>query len=221
MKKSKLILFSYIGFLALLFLVFVIFLTSTDDERRAENDDKFAKATVELPDFAYVKINQQNMSISSGESNLATVTYPKDSLKPEIVWRMDGDTLCLDASDKYHNLKLKFSNRALLQAKVSKASIYFSDLQVDTLLLHGKEAKFNGFNKTNLKFLELHLSSSRMHNYNGNVEAATVDMLDSHVVLNKTVDRVKGKLRSKSSIQVRKVKRINLDLDESSKLRSY
>ncbi len=219
MKTSKLILFSYIGLLAFAFLIFVIFLKATDQERRAEQKIKIETHQVGLPSFTHVKVDRQNTEIKCGDTNMATVYYHKDSVCPDILWEKIGDTLLIKKSDQYSQLKIVVNSTVSLHVESQGGKVSFNKLKIDSLFLNGTKATFNGFDNSEVDYVYANLMKSRVQSYSGQFNNAEMNLTSSNIYISKPMISIRGKAAEKSEFRIRKVHKIDLEMDESSNLR--
>lgn len=221
MKTSKRILFTYIGALALAFLIFTIVISTYSKDHSHNHNDQYSNHIIELSDFSVINTTNQDLKLrKSGSTNLR-VRYPKDSIPPTILWEIKGDTLILKSSKEYKQLTLNITDRQTLTLQIKDAQVWMTDLAVDTLKIKAHVSRIDGFKNCTINMLYANLTDSRFKAYNGNFNIVNVKLDKSNFTLNRKVKNITGNAINHSDARFKNTNKINMSFDDNSKLRFY
>jgi hypothetical protein len=149
------------------------------------------------------------------------VSYPKDSVPPNVLWEIKGDTLQLRSSKEYNTLNVSIHNKQTLKLEVNDAHILMHDIAIDTLQILASRARMNGFRNTSIKMLYANLSNSNFNAYNGTFNVVNAELDKSNLTIQRKVQSITGNAMNHSDARFKKTNKINMTFDDNSTLRFY
>ncbi|MFC0878064.1 hypothetical protein ACE01N_15815 [Saccharicrinis sp. FJH2] len=222
MKTSKIILFSYISLLALIFLGFVIYLTQFDHETRHREQMDFKTISEELPSFKYISVDEQSVTVRSGEITEITVMVRKDTNDVKINYHLAHDTLFIKKSDAYINLTVNITNPHVVNLISNKSHVWINDMKSDTLNYEGSgNSELSGFRNTEIHVVNAMLSESRFYAYNGSFDQINLDADRSNVNVRCMMSEITGQIKDNSEVRFNNAEILNMKKDKSSRFYCY
>ena len=232
MKTSKIILISFSSFIGLLLLsFFIVGITFNDAARRERNAifiaNKKREKTIKIENhFKHIFIkNKSFILIKHGEEQLLEHYTNENSLNKPI-FEVKNDTLFLGFQSNIRTkLTLKDVNNLKSISGVN-ASVTLSGLEMPTLNLYFNGGKVDLTDNTKVKNINVTLSEKSRLNIHNNVVVDTLNLDINNSKINfwntkRKIPYLKGTINNKSDVRIPKALHINLDIDESSKLRMW
>ncbi len=221
MKKSKLILFSYLGFLALLYLIFYI-VGSGLIGGPLETKNKFEQNIIELSDFKIISTTSQTINLKAGDSYSLSVFYLKDSVPPQIQWQISGDTLILKKSEQYDDLTIKIPKGSAIKLISNNTRIWIENIKTDSLLLEALDSQIYGFNNSEVNVLNVTLKNSKLEASQGAFNHIITELNNGKFsIYNAQLKTITGNALNNSKLRFKKTNKVTLNLDDSSTLAFY
>lgn len=220
MKTSKIILFSYIGLLFLAATGFVIYGVTTDYTPRVKPQTVLKTIKADIKPYKYINTTRQNIDIKTDTANYLSIRLPEESHVNNIDFKVSNDTLYLTRTHKYYYVTIHTTPKSVINVTSNSAYTSFYNINADTLNYNGENnSKINNFyDNTSIKALNITLEKSKLRANNGSFDELRLNSTDSYVYIKHKINNVEGQIKHKSEVQLRGSKRIDLAMDESSKL---
>lgn len=221
MKTSKIILFSYIGLLAMAFLAFVIFIVNVDHKFKSQ-ESKVKTLTKELPAFKYICVERQSVQLKNDDKTYISALIEQDSDLKEITFKSSGDTLFINHTDGYLNLVIHLKDISELNLINLNANISVSDLVLDTLNYQATgTGQISGFRNSTIGTVNAGLSGSQFNAYDGAISQINLKAENSKVNIRKKLDSFIAQISTNSDVRIGNCYKINFEKDDSSKFYCY
>ncbi|MFB6317262.1 hypothetical protein [Saccharicrinis sp. FJH54] len=222
MKTSKIILFSYISLLALIFLGFVIYLTQFDHETRHREQMNYKTISEELPSFKYISVDGESIKIKGGDKSELSVMVKPDTIIAKLNYNCENDTLYISHSDLNNNLTIHIKEPSTVNVISNRSRIWITNLNADTLNYKGLNgSEINGFNDTKIQVVNAALSESRFHAYNGSFDQMRLDADRSNVNVRCMMSEITGQIKDNSEVRFNNADILNMKKDKSSRFYCY
>lgn len=222
MKTSKLILFSYIGILALTFLGFVIYLTTVDQESRSTVESKYQQISEQLPFFNCISVDRISLNITGSDKSEISVYVERDKEVPDIAYRCSNDTLFVDYTGKYGYVNLQLQNTPTLNVISKGGVVHMKEIEVDTLNYTGlDESELRGFNGCKVSVVTVDLLNSRFFAFNGSMGRFQLNAAKSRVNVKCDLAEVAGEISNNSEVRINNAESLSLRKDKSSRFFCY
>ena len=217
MKTSKIILFSYIGLIAVAFLIFVIYLSAAEDNPRT-SIPKYTIIEKEVPAFKYIVADHQNIAFNHDERiHISAPVQNKDSVS-EINYSLLNDTLYILPTKGVDYVTIHIGDVSKLTIVNNSARILANGVITDTLNYIGTgNSEINGFSNSTIGFVSADISGSRLYAYQGSIDELNLNAEKSSVNIRSKMSLAKVQLSDNSDVRLGNVGKIDLEKDDSSK----
>ena len=221
MKTSKIILFSYIGLLALAFFIFVIYLTQINHKYEKERGE-LKTITKDLPAFKYISVDQQSVQLKNDDKTFISALVKEDSDVPDIAFTCSNDTLFINHSGNYMTLIIHLKNSPELNLINHNSNIFITDFSADTMnyTATGK-GQISGFKNTNIGIFNAGLFDSQLNAYNGSIDHLNLKSEKSKVYVTNKINSVNAQIVDNSDVRLKGCNKIDIEKDDSSKFNCY
>lgn len=222
MKTSKIILFSYIGLLALAFLGFVIFLTKFDHKARSREHTEYKTLTENLPAFKFISVDQQSLKIQGDDTSYLSMFVKIDSDISTIAYSCSNDTLYIKKSGLDNEVTLHLKNTTALNLVSRNSRVSINDLKLDTInytAWNGSELR--GFRNSDIQVMNTGLSGSRFYAFEGSISQLNLNAEKSSLNIRCKLASVTGQMHDNSELRLKNSGILNLKKDNSSRFYCY
>jgi len=224
MKTSKIIFISLLSTIALIILVAMVDFRLTGRRNNGGQSDFKIKKQV-LPPFKVLSINNsRNVTLVQNDSSFIEVTYLKDSIAPDINFKIREHTLIISGFEKliHHNVSVRInSTDSLGRMSLENSDISIENFSTGKIVVEMDKSSiwFNqGMNQqTAYHTLDIVARNhSRVNSTKFRVDTLSIALQNSEINLEIMARKIKGELSDSSRIYVRQVEEISLKKDVSS-----
>jgi hypothetical protein len=230
MKTSKIIFVALLSSIALIMLAVVvdIRITGVKGNSFQNNNYKMIKKTV--PAFRVINLNDwARVELIKSDSTYLELQYPKDSIAPELNYRLNGDTLFFNGQKKKSDQDqfVWIHTTGDLKKIISRNSrLSFGNFKTAglTIDLDDCNLNINQGENDNTSFQSLEINAKNHSNiYTGNisVDSLKVNFQKSDARFMIQLQKISGSVTDSSSVSLSQVEDISLKKDKSSEIRIY
>ncbi|TAJ11682.1 hypothetical protein DMA11_15945 [Marinilabiliaceae bacterium JC017] len=223
MKISRIIFISYFSVIGLCLLsLMVMGFVYNDKEFFGERGEAFETITEELEPFSHISVDDDCIvAVQTGETNSLLYHYNKKD-KAQPVYEVRNDTLFVISTRNvlYGQVDLMVGKIKSISGRNCRISLY--DIHQDDLFLAGENARINLGHKVDFGSLNVLLKDSSELNYwHFNAKELRLNIQNNsrfRCHSDQKVELLEGKISNNSKATLPDAKRIQLDVDESSKV---
>ena len=223
MKTSKIILFSYIGLIAVAFLIFVIYLRHADNKYRREAG-KYTTIEKDIPSFKYIYTDGGVfINLLNDDRTFITVSAQEKYNVSEINFSVSNDTLFVHPTNNTNSASIHLKHRSSLNLVSNNAKVFINGFNTDTLnYLAMAKSEISGFNNnSNITVVNATLTESKFNAYQGSIDQLNLKSVKSSTNIRSKMSAVSANMKDNSDVRLGNCDKIDLEKDESSKFYCY
>jgi len=226
MKTSKIIFISLLSTIAVLILASVIDLRINGRRNDGRQSDFKVNKQI-LPVFKALRVyNSMNITLVQNDSSYIEVSYPKDSIAPEVNYTIIGDTLMVSDFEKtnHRNVSVKIhATDSLRSIQLKKSNLSVDRIGLGKLFFALDESEIwlnqDTLVKSAIQVLDIvAMNHSRINSSEIRIDSLGLALQKSEAYLEIKANKISGSLSDSSRIFVRQPSEISLKKDESSKI---
>ncbi len=228
MKTSNKI---FIGLLVTIFMVIMAFLIDIRvfGEHRSERFSAKNTEDFSIGHFEHVRVDHLSSFYLDPLSDKNFIQFEsfRDSIKSFIDYSISNDTLIIHGKEKKSFYKYTLHYQGQIKSiTLNNARAELNGMDQDSIVFNVKNGEVNGYRNnqrkdSHFKMAKFNMKDSKINLYSIQVDSLMLDMEKSNARIETDVHKIHASLKSNSELNLRKVTSLDIDKDESSKLRIY
>ena len=224
MKISNKIL---IGFLSTIFIVMAaMFLhVRVFGERKSERFKVSKTENLPIGEFSHVQIdNIESLQISPSETNHIHFIAYNDTTKIGIKYTIENDTLKIaDDEPSSRSSYVLYAKSKIESITVANCNIRITGINQDSIQLKVTDGEINSFGSNENEFSHFRMAkitelNSRINFHNIKVDMLEIQLNNSNAGFSKDIEMVQASIKSKSTLNLKDVEKLELEKDENSRI---